>query len=184
MVLTIPNDDDAIGYLFSLAIRRHGWAWLHALKKQDVQWVRGTATPGYVLAESHDASLIGGKPRPTEYVANNSQRVLSFTTAGYPLECEALAWKAPEPPEQVMSWTQTMAIFKNTPRPETAKLFVAWVTSVEFQSFLSMNGTAPTMLKSLNRKNKVTFPDDSDGTQLNGFRLYSCDRVKADAWRM
>ena len=184
MVLTIPNDDDAIGYLFSLAIRRYGWAWLHALAKQDVQWVRGTATPGYVLAECDDPSAVNGKPRPTEYVANNGKRILSFTTAGYPLPSEALAWKEPEAPEQYMSWTQTIAILKNTPRPETAKLFVAWVTSIEFQTMLSQNGTAPTLLKSMNKKNKVTFPDDSDGTQLNGFRLYSCDRLRADAWRM
>jgi ABC-type Fe3+ transport system substrate-binding protein len=75
MVLTIPNDDDAIGYLFSLAIQRYGWAWLHALKEQDVQWVRGTATPGYVIAENNDPSLAGGKTRPKEYAPNNSQRV-------------------------------------------------------------------------------------------------------------
>ena len=184
MVLTIPNDDDAIGYLFSLAIRRYGWDWLHALADQDVQWVRGTATPGYILAEAEDPSLTNGKNRPKEYVANNGQRVLAFTTAGYPLPSEALAWKEPDAPEQYMSWTQTICIMKNTPRPESSKLFVAWVTSVEFQTMLSQNETAPTLLKSLNRKNGVTFPDDSDGTQLNGFGLYSCDRVKADAWRM
>lgn len=184
MVLTIPNDDDAIGYLFSLAIRRHGWAWLHALAKQDVQWVHGTATPGYILAEAQDGSLTGGKPRPKEYVADSHQRVLSSTTAGYPLPSDALAWSEPDAPEQYMSWTQTVCIMKHTPRPETSKLFVAWFTSVEFQTMLSQDDTAPTLLKSLNKKNGVTFLDNSDGTHLNGFRLYSCDRVKADAWRM
>ena len=91
IVLTIPNDDDAIGYLFPLTIRRHGWAWLHALVKQDVQWVRGTATPSYILAEAQDGSLTGGKAQPKEHVADSQQRVPSFTTAGYPLASDALA---------------------------------------------------------------------------------------------
>ena len=81
LVLTYPNDDDAIGYLFSQIIGRYGWSWFEGLKKQDVQWVRGTATPGYVIAESADASKTGGRSRPKEYVSDNGQRVLSFTTA-------------------------------------------------------------------------------------------------------
>ena len=48
IVATIPNDDDAAGYLFSLIVGRYGWEWLEAFNKQDVQWVRGTASPGYI----------------------------------------------------------------------------------------------------------------------------------------
>lgn len=42
-----------------------------SLNKQDVQWVRGTATPGYILVESRDQSKARGNPRPKEYVADN-----------------------------------------------------------------------------------------------------------------
>ena len=171
LVLTYPNDDDAIGYLFSLIIGRYGWTWFEALKKQDVQWVRGTATPGYVIAESADPSKTGGRARPKEYVSDNGQRILSFTTAGYPLQSDVLAWSDPDQPEQYMSWTQTIGIMKGTSRPETAKLFLAWITSVEFQTMLSSGSTAPTILKSVNRKNGVASLDDSETTQLNGFRV-------------
>ena len=140
MVLTIPNDDDAVGYLFSLAISRYGWGWLEALKEQDVQWVRGTATPAYIIAEQNDASKCGPKPRPKEYRSDNGERVLTFTSAGYPMQSEALAWKQPDHPEQYMSWTQSVCIMKSTTRPELAKLFVAYVTSEEFQMLLSQNG--------------------------------------------
>ena len=173
LVLTIPNDDDAIGYLFSLIVKRYGWSWLERLaKEQDVQWVRGTATPAYIIAEQVDSSKAGGKSRPAEFVSNNGQRVLSFITAGYPMQSDALAWSDPDPPEQYMSWTQTLCIMKSTPRPETCKLFMAWITSVEFQTMLSQGGSAPTILKSVNKKNGVSSLDDSQTTQLNGFRVY------------
>lgn len=174
LVLTYPNDDDAIGYLFSLIIGRYGWSWFERLaNEQDVQWVRGTATPGYLLAESADASKAGDRAgkRPKEYVSDNGQRVLSFTTAGYPLQSDALAWSEPEPAEQYMSWTQTISILRTTPRPETSRLFLAWVTSEEFQTMLSQRGTVPTILKSVNRRNGINSLDDSKSTQLNGFRV-------------
>ena len=49
LVLVYPNDDDAIAYLFSLIINTYGFDWLNALAKQDVKWVRGTGTPGFVV---------------------------------------------------------------------------------------------------------------------------------------
>ncbi|KAK4505000.1 hypothetical protein PRZ48_002963 [Zasmidium cellare] len=36
LILTYPNDDDAIAYLFSLIIGRYGYDWLYALAKNDV----------------------------------------------------------------------------------------------------------------------------------------------------
>ena len=110
IIATIPNDDDAVGYLFSLIVGRYGWEWLEAFNKQDVQWVRGTATPGYMLAESADPSK-AGKKRPKEYVCDNDKRCISFTTAGYPLESSALSWSVPEAPERWMSWSQTAAMY-------------------------------------------------------------------------
>jgi hypothetical protein len=63
-------------------------------------------------------------------------------------------------------------------------LFIAYVTSEEFQNLLSADGTKPTMLKSINRKNGVPSHDDHPQTNMNGFRVYDLDRKKADWWRM
>ena len=201
VIATIPNDDDAVGYLFSLIVGRYGWEWLEAFNKNDVQWVRGTATPGYMLAEGVNSSK-AGKNRPKEYVNDNDQRCISFTTAGYPLESSALSWSTPESSERFMSWSQTACMYvsisptkilhlltkcaslKSTPRPETAKLFAAYVASEEFQSLLSVGGTKPVMLRSLNQKNGVPAHDDNVQTNMNGFRVYDLDRRKADWWRM
>jgi len=48
--LTYPNDDDAILYLFSRITQKHGWD-IESLRKQDVNWVRGTATSAMLIAD-------------------------------------------------------------------------------------------------------------------------------------
>jgi hypothetical protein len=63
--------------------------------------VRGTATPAYIIVEGHPGSkATQGKPRPKDYVADNDQRVLTFTSAGYPMQDERLSWANLNAPEQ------------------------------------------------------------------------------------
>jgi ABC-type Fe3+ transport system substrate-binding protein len=184
LVLTLPNDDDAVNYLFSIIVGRYGWEWLEALNKQDVQWVRGTATPAYIIVEGKDPQKAQGRPRPKEYTANNTTRVLTFTSAGYPLDDPTLSWANPDPPEQYMAWTQTAAIFKSTPRPETAKLFMAWITSEEFQSAMSSGGTKATLDMNVDRKNGVVPIDENEHTQANLYALFTNNRALVDWYKM
>lgn len=184
LVLTLPNDDDAVNYLFSIIIGRYGWAWLEALNKQDVQWVRGTATPAYMIVEGKSPAKAQGNNRPKEYTANNATRVLTFTSAGYPMEDSTLSWSNPEPPEQYMAWTQTAAIFRSTPRPETAKLLMAFITSEEFQSAMSQGGTKPTLDMNIDRKNGVVPIDESENTQANLYALFTNNRTLVDWYKM
>jgi ABC-type Fe3+ transport system substrate-binding protein len=110
IVLTYPNDDDAVLYLFKLIIQQYGWQWLDQLLAQDVHWVRGTATPG-------------------ELMLRNKSRTISFTT--HP---PAADWvSVPPTSDRYMSWTQISAIFKDTKLPETAKLLQAYLISEEYQ---------------------------------------------------
>jgi ABC-type Fe3+ transport system substrate-binding protein len=110
IVLTYPNDDDAVLYLFKLIIQQYGWEWLDQLLEQDVQWVRGTDTPSAILLR-------------------DAKKTISFTT--YP---PAEGWVSVSPvSDRYMSWTQTSAIFKDTKLPETAKLLQAYLISEEFQ---------------------------------------------------
>ncbi|OOQ88317.1 putative abc-type fe3+ transport periplasmic component protein [Penicillium brasilianum] len=110
IVLTYPNDDDAVLYLFKLIIQQYGWEWLDQLLEQDVQWVRGTDTPSAIMLRDEN-------------------KTISFTT--YP---PAEGWISVSPvSDRYMSWTQTSAIFKDTKLPETAKLLQAYLISEEFQ---------------------------------------------------
>lgn len=167
LILTYPNDDDAICYLFSLIISRYGFSWLDGLVKQDIQWVRGTGTPGIVLAGTHNQS--------------SNTRSLSFTTLGKPPEGDFLQVREPSAPEQYMSWTQTAAILASTKRPESAKLFISWLLSDESQTQLAATG--PTVRKSLNRVSGFDV-FESNTTQIDGFRVFMRDRALVDWWRL
>lgn len=120
LVLTYPNDDDAVLYVFSLIIQRYGYGWLDALGTQDVQWVRGTATPGI-------------------FIAQNGSRVLSFTT--FPVA--PYLGITPPVSDRFLIWPQTAAILASTTRPETSKLFMSWLASNQTQEFLASVGLSP-----------------------------------------
>ncbi|KPM46313.1 hypothetical protein AK830_g135 [Neonectria ditissima] len=118
MVLTYPNDDDGVLYLFSLIIRRYGFGWLDGLLKQDVQWVRGATLATGTIIQGH---------------GTDSTRVLSFSgLGGFTPATDFLKVKQPETPDQFMTWAQQAAIFKSTPRPESAKLFTSFLLSDEW----------------------------------------------------
>ena len=165
LVLTYPNDDDAVAYLFHLAVSRYGFDWFEALNQQDVKWVRGSATPYILLAQE----------------VNNaeSQYTLSFSTtqvAGY---SDLVHAKVPTE-EEFLSWYQTMAIFKSTKCPETAKLFVSWILSDEWQAPLSK--TLYTPLNHLNTQsgNQLFLVNY---TQSQGFRQFEHDRTLVEWWK-
>ncbi|KAL3422843.1 ABC transporter [Phlyctema vagabunda] len=168
IVATYPNDDDAIAYLFALIVERYGFEWLEAFATQDVKWVRGSATPSYVIFDQHN-NITDPSTAPA------AGRILTFTTIGYPPgNPDFLGFKEPPFPEQYMSWAQTSAIFASTRRPETAKLFQAWITG-EFQN---SGGFSP--LVSLDEGKLMT----SNNTQSSGFRQFMQDREKVEWWKL
>lgn len=158
LILTYPNDDDAVAYLFSLIVAKYGRSWLQDLAANDVQWVKGTATSQFELSRLHNST--------------NSSRVLSFTTSP---GAESW-WKSSIPNDQYISWAQTGAIFASTPRPEAAKLFMSWISSPEFQKTRSSTQYAL-------QGNASTNPLLSNLTQLSGFRLFEQDRAQVEWWK-
>ncbi|KAF2209001.1 hypothetical protein CERZMDRAFT_70365 [Cercospora zeae-maydis SCOH1-5] len=163
LILTYPNDDDAVAYLFSIIVSRYGFQWLYDLGANDVQWVRGTGSPGLLLGANHN---------------NSWARALSFTS--YSPGYSFLASKEPQAPEQRMSWAQTGAIIAGTPMPESSKLFLSYLTSTEWQNATAAAGR-PCVLTSLNEKYGVTL--DSNITQVSGFRVWEQDRSTVEWWK-
>ena len=167
LVLTYPNDDDAVSYLFSLIVSKYGFDWLNALaQQQDVKWVRGTATPGFVVD-------------PAQRSASDSSRVLSFTT--FSGGTSPAVKTSPQATEQYMSWFQRSAIFASTPRPESARLWMAWTLSDELQRPAALNGSG-TPFSYLNEISGVD-PHASNVTQVDGFDRFMNDRALAEWWR-
>lgn len=165
LVLTYPNDDDAVAYLFSLIVSRYGWEWLDALAANDVQWVRGTYSPVAMIQEAHSSS--------------SDFRSVTFTTGGVDSSLTWFASQAIQAPEQSMTWPQTAAIFASTKRPETAKLLLSFLVSGEWQNATAGLG-APTARRSLDSYGIY----EQKNNQPSGFRVFMNDRRTVDWWKL
>ncbi|KAK5993531.1 hypothetical protein PT974_06964 [Cladobotryum mycophilum] len=167
IVLTYPNDDDGVLYLFTLIIQRYGFQWLDRLLQQDVMWVRGAAAATGTIIQNH--------------AAKNSSRVLTFSgLGGFTPSTSFLKVKQPEAPDQFMTWAQQVAIFSSTPRPESAKLFTSFLLSDTWQAPIAKSG-APSIRTSLSGANNVFAANNTDTT---GYITFMSDRENVEWWRM
>ncbi|CAG7944783.1 unnamed protein product [Penicillium nalgiovense] len=155
LVLTYPNDDDAVLYLFSIIINQYGWEWFDALLQQDVKWVRGTGEPA------------------AEIERRNSTRSLSFTTSAEGNLSNI------DPKDTIMYWPQTGAIFASTPRPESAKLFMSWLLSDDYQK--TFNGSY-LVRKDLSSTAGSVW--DHPSTSLTQFSTFMENRETVEWWKL
>ncbi|KAJ5776384.1 uncharacterized protein N7511_001395 [Penicillium nucicola] len=159
LVLTQPNDDDAITYLFSTIIETYGWEWFEDLQKQNVKWVRGTGEPANYVAET------------------NTSRVLSFTTN---LNGANNIANQPVNDSRIL-WPQTAAIFASTPRPESSRLFLSWLLSDEHQQTFGDSGS---YLIRKDLKAKAGSVWDDPYTALTEFATFMENRDLVEWWRL
>ncbi|KAI5304007.1 hypothetical protein KEM56_006965 [Ascosphaera pollenicola] len=117
LVLTYPNDNNAVAFPFSTIISKYGFDWLESLAANDILWLRETYSPQAAIEARHNSL---------------SERALSFTAI---VSGSFDWWSFKDPEEDVeMSWSHIAVIFSSTSMPETAKLLVAYFTSEELNS--------------------------------------------------
>ncbi|KAK3387766.1 ABC transporter [Podospora didyma] len=161
LVLTYPNDDDAVLYAFDLILGQYGNGWLDALLAQNPRWVRGTATPASILSQEN-----------TIWAATFTS--ITGLSPPHPL-------KATYPTGPFVTWPQTAAIPKDAPHPEGAKLLHNWILSEEFQGprGWSVRQDVP---------DPEGFPLPSlmkmPGTNPTDFARWMADRAKVDRLRL
>ncbi|EKJ79597.1 hypothetical protein FPSE_00282 [Fusarium pseudograminearum CS3096] len=114
LVLTYPNDDDAVLYAFQLIMQQYGVSWFEKLLKQNPRWVRGTATPASIAR------------------ASNYTEAAFFATGGAFQNSEPMHYGQPKNGKYV-TWAQMAGIPKDAPHPEGAKLLHNFILSPEFQ---------------------------------------------------
>ncbi|KAI1272095.1 ABC transporter [Xylaria sp. FL0933] len=161
LVLTYPNDDDAVLWAFDLIMQQYGYEWFERLLAQNPRWVRGTGTPVTLLSQSNGTASVtftasaGLKPAGPLGIA--------FPTKGL-----------------FVSWAQRAAILKDAPHPEGAKLLHSYMLSQEYQA--SLNGwsvrsdiPAPTGYEDLM---------DIPSTNPNGFDGFMADRRRVERLRL
>ncbi|PVU95085.1 hypothetical protein BB561_002060 [Smittium simulii] len=116
IVLTYPQDDDAVLFKFHKLVENNGWDYIYKLVAQNVTWIRGTETPLHLIA---NGTIENG---------------VTFTSFNYltPAPDSRVVIKIPE-----KSWFninfQFAGIFKDAPNPAAAKLYIAWKLSEQMQ---------------------------------------------------
>ncbi|KAH6646185.1 hypothetical protein BKA67DRAFT_595553 [Truncatella angustata] len=160
LVLTYPNDDDAVLFAFNLILQQYGISWFDALLEQNPQWVRGTATPSTIAGQA------------------NSTRAAYFAAGGGFGASPPFNFTHPTTGKYV-SWAQQGAILKDAPHPEGAKLLHNFILSPEYQAQL---GTWP-----IRRDIPAPsgFPDLQSETATNpaGFQKFMADRALVERLR-
>ncbi|KAL1602592.1 hypothetical protein SLS60_006008 [Paraconiothyrium brasiliense] len=156
LILTYPNDDDAVLYAFDLIVKKLGVEWFDALVAQNPTWVRGSATPGDQL-----------KLANTSYVA-------AFATGG----AGGANVNTSNPTDApFVTWPQTAAILKDAPHPEGAKLLHNFILSDEWQ-FASPQWTVRTDAP-------ADFPNifEEKNTNVTNFLPWMLDRPNVERLR-
>ncbi|KIL92275.1 hypothetical protein FAVG1_04684 [Fusarium avenaceum] len=115
LVLTYPNDDDAVLFAFYLILQEYGVSWFDALLEQNPRWVRGVA----------NTEAIARNPNFTE--------AAYFAAAGGFGTSKPMKFSKPKKGKYV-SWAQYAGILKDAPRPEGAKLLHNFILSPEYQA--------------------------------------------------
>lgn len=157
IVLTYPHDDDAVLYQFEQLVEQFGWSWFEALLKQDVQWVRGTQTPGHIIA--------------------SGQKKVSFTTYNTLVDQPGnpLRFRIPER-TFFQSWYQTGAIVKASPNKWAARLYLSfWLSQSQqeqvFQWPAREDVSIPTGFRHVRHYSN---------TSPSGFREFMHDRARVE----
>lgn len=158
---TYPNDDDAALYLYKLYVEAYGWDWLAKLVAQNLQFARGSNTPGVavnahqkVVGVAGSGSLITPPSAPTKWAVAD----------GHPF----------------LGWGQRAAILKGAKHVAAAKLYMNWQISAARQQS-SYNGwsvrTDVTPAGGL--KPVWQYPN----AHVDGFAAFMADRAEAERWR-
>ena len=159
IVLVYPHDDDAVLYQFEQIIAKHGIDWLERLQDQDVQWVRGSATPLQFIA--------AGKAAAT------------FTSFYYlnPPASETMRMILPRE-DYFQSWYQVGGILASAPHPAAAKLYMSFRLSLQAQQS-SAQWPARKDVSIPNWKSIWEYPN----TNPAGFRDCMSDRARVERFR-
>ena len=154
-----PHDDDAALYLYTLYAQAYGWDWIARLAAQDVQFARGSNSPGVAV--------------------NAKQKVIGIGTSGSLTSTAATRWAVADG-HPFMAWGQRAAIFKDARHPAAAKLYLNWSLS-EARQKAAFNGwsvrTDVTPAGGL--KPVWEYPD----AHLGGFPEFMADRAGVERWK-
>ncbi|KIL93869.1 abc transporter [Fusarium avenaceum] len=161
LVLTYPNDDDAVLYAFDLIMQEFGYEWFEKLLKQNPRWVRGTATPVALLSDAN--STVAATFTSSIGLQSSGNLTVTIPTKG-----------------SFVTWAQRAAIFKDAPHPEAAKLLHNFMLSNENQ-----NGSGSwSVLKDATAPKGYPGIMDIPSTNPAEFDRFMSDRVRVERLKL
>lgn len=156
-----PNDDDAVLYLYALYAQSYGWDWIARMAEQQVQFGRGTNSPGAALSSGAKTIGVGAAGSLVPSASNPVKFVV-----------------ADEHP--FMAWGQRAAIFKQAAHPAAAKLYLNWQLSAAVQQKAFNGWSVRTDVKPSGNLPPIwTYPN----AHLDGFPNFMADRAAAERFR-
>ncbi|CAO2653590.1 Nn.00g030010.m01.CDS01 [Neocucurbitaria sp. VM-36] len=161
LVLTYPNDDDAVLYAFDLIMQQYGYEWFEALLAQNPHWVRGTGTPLTLLNATNGTAA-------ATFTAGNGLSSSGSLKVGIPTE------------GSFVTWAQRAAIFKDAPHPEGAKLLHNFMLSYERQN----NTGSWSVLKDVPAPEGYPALMDVETTNPVEFERFMGDRVRVERLKL
>ncbi|RGP81434.1 ABC transporter [Fusarium longipes] len=161
LVLTYPNDDDAVLYAFDLIMQDFGYEWFEKLLEQKPHWVRGTATPVTMLRRAN--STFAATFTSSMGLSSSDTLNVTFPTKG-----------------SFVSWAQRAAIFKDAPHPEGAKLLHNFMLSREHQ----VSGGGWSVLKDVPAPAGYPSIMDVPATNPVGFERFMGDRARVERLKL
>lgn len=117
LISTYPHDDDITLYHYARLVDHFGWSFMDEYMKLEPQFVMGHLGVAQALAKGEAAGTID------QIISMNDKSAPVIPT---------------EEPSTVFA--QTLAIFKDAPHPNAAKLFVNWYLSKEQQTAVRAPG--------------------------------------------
>ncbi len=118
VVACYPADDDATLYDFYAIVQKYGWSYMDRYMANQPNFIQGHL--GVVRSISSGENLV-----TFDTIASMS---MDQKNAG---QVQAIAFPADDP---LPIWPFTAAIFKSTPHPNAAKLFLSWYLTPERQA--------------------------------------------------
>ncbi|KJA17847.1 hypothetical protein HYPSUDRAFT_218565 [Hypholoma sublateritium FD-334 SS-4] len=165
LILTYPNDDDAVLFLFKGITEKYGFDYLHQLQQQNVRWVRGTATPSILIAGTGSAAHLPDVAQNAGMISFASSNAF---TSGIAVQLFDDAY---------MSWPQTGAIFATTNMPESSRLFLSFLMDDQWQKTVSQGRFAT------RRKYDGEHIMQQEGHEPTKYVQFMSDRQKVEAFR-
>lgn len=158
---SLPQDDDAVLYLYKLYAEAYGQEWLLRLAQNQPRFARGSHTPNVALQEGTHAIGLATVGTLTSPASSQARFVIAD---GHPF----------------MAWAHRAAIVRGAKNLAAAKLYLNWQLSPERQAQAFNGWSVRTDIKPQGGLAPIWHYPNAN---LDGFAAFMSDRTLVERWR-